>query len=241
MSDQNLVQKNIHSLQDQIAQLRDKYACTAPVRLIAVSKTKPADLIEQAIHAGMTDIAENYLQEALEKKRLLRHLEATWHFIGPIQSNKTLKIAENFDWVHSVASIKVAQRLGRQRPPELDLLNVLIQVNISAEESKSGVPPAAVVELAVAIAQLPGLRLRGLMAVPAPGNSLIEQRLPFRALAELLSQVQSATQMPDIDQLSMGMSQDMEAAIAEGSTMVRIGTAIFGSRVTPAPQVNSTP
>jgi pyridoxal phosphate enzyme (YggS family) len=195
-----------------------------------VGKTKSSVQIEEAIKSGLVDIAENYLQEALQKQKELSHLNPTWHFIGPIQSNKTARIAENFAWVHSVASVKVAQRLSRQRPEFLDPLNVLIQVNISNEATKSGVLPEGVVDLALAIQTLPKVKLRGLMTVPAHHDSLAAQREPFHALGQLLENVQAAVSSSDVDQLSMGMTQDMEAAIAEGSTMVRIGTAIFGAR-----------
>jgi pyridoxal phosphate enzyme (YggS family) len=230
MNDSGTVQLNLNQVWDRIHALEAKYARRTPVRLIGVGKTKSSTLVEAAIKSGLVDIAENYLQEALRKQTELSHLNPTWHFIGPIQSNKTARIAENFNWVHSVANLKVAKRLNRQRPEFLEPLNVLIQVNISAEATKSGVPPESVLDLALAIQPLPNLRLRGLMTVPAHQDSLTAQREPFHALHKLLEKVQVAVSSSEVDQLSMGMTQDMEAAIAEGSTMVRIGTAIFGAR-----------
>jgi hypothetical protein len=239
MNDSDTVQLNLGQIWDRIHDLEAKYNRRTPVRLIGVGKTKSSIQIEEAIKSGLMDIAENYLQEALQKQTELSHLNPTWHFIGPIQSNKTARIAENFTWVHSVASLKVAERLNRQRPEALDPLNVLIQVNISAETTKSGVPPASVLDLAQAIHTLPNLRLRGLMTVPAHHDSLAAQREPFHTLHLLLAKVQAALSSSEVDQLSMGMTQDMEAAIAEGSTMVRIGTAIFGARIKPT-AVSST-
>ncbi|MDK1023768.1 MAG: YggS family pyridoxal phosphate-dependent enzyme [Gammaproteobacteria bacterium] len=224
------VQFNLGQVWHQIHALESKYCRRTPVRLIGVGKTKSSTQIEAAIKSGLLDIAENYLQEALKKQTELSHLNPTWHFIGPIQSNKTARIAENFAWVHSVASIRIAERLNRQRPEFLGPLNTLIQVNISGEATKSGVSPESVMDLALAIQSLPNLRLRGLMAVPAHTDSLASQRKPFHALRELLENVQTVMNMSEINQLSMGMTLDMEAAIAEGSTMVRIGTAIFGAR-----------
>jgi len=230
MQDSDTIQFNLGRVLDRIHDLESRYDRRTPVRLIGVGKTKSSVQIEEAIKSGLVDVAENYLQEALQKQSELTHLNPTWHFIGPIQSNKTARIAENFAWVHSVASVKVAERLCRQRPESLDPLNVLIQVNISDEATKSGVPPESVLDLALAIQSLPNLRLRGLMAVPAHHDSLADQRRPFNALRQLLDKVQVAVSSSEVDQLSMGMTQDMEAAIAEGSTMVRIGTAIFGAR-----------
>ena len=199
------------------------------VNLLAVSKTQSADAIRQAYDAGHRDFGENYLQEALEKQSGLRDLPLTWHFIGPIQSNKTKLIAEHFDWVHSVDRLKVAQRLSDQRPPGLPLLNVCLQVNVSGEPSKSGCKPQDVPEMARAIAALPRLRLRGLMAIPEPTDDPTEQRAAFARMRQLQSELDL-----DLDSLSMGMSQDLEAAIAEGATWVRVGTALFGARAYPA-------
>ncbi len=195
------------------------------VRLLAVSKTQPADAIRQASEAGLHDFGENYLQEALEKQAALSDLPLTWHFIGPIQSNKTKSIAEHFDWVHSVDRLKIAQRLSDQRPESLSPLNICLQVNVSGEASKSGCEPQDVPALAQAISALPRLRLRGLMAIPEPTDDPAEQRAAFARLRQLQQSLDLG-----LDTLSMGMSQDLEAAIAEGATWVRVGTALFGAR-----------
>jgi len=198
------------------------------VSLLAVSKTFPADAIREAHAAGQLSCGENYLQEALDKMAELHDLPLVWHFIGPIQSNKTRPIAENFAWVHSVDRLKVAERLSAQRPPTLPPLNVCIQVNVSSEASKSGVEPDELIALARQVAALPQLRLRGLMAIPAPAEDTAQQRKPFAQLRELMQQLADAGL--ELDTLSMGMSQDMAAAIQEGATIVRIGSAIFGNR-----------
>ncbi len=198
------------------------------VCLVAVSKTRPAVDLRQAFEAGQRHFGENYLQEALDKIDALADLPICWHFIGPIQSNKTRPIAEHFDWVHSVDRLKVARRLSEQRPAERPALNICLQVNISGEASKSGVLPAELPALARAVSQLPNLRLRGLMAIPAPMDSAAEQRQVFARMRQLLDALQR--ELPDLDSLSMGMSDDLDAAIAEGATLVRIGTAIFGAR-----------
>lgn len=197
----------------------------ATVGLLAVSKTKPAAAIRQAFAAGTRDFGENYLQEALEKQLELSDLPLTWHFIGPIQSNKTKPIAEHFAWVHSVDRLKIAQRLSDQRPAHLPALNICLQVNVSGEVSKSGCNPDELPALAQAVTQLPNLRLRGLMTIPEPTDDPGEQRAAFARLREL----QHGLNL-DLDTLSMGMSHDLEAAIAEGATWVRIGTALFGAR-----------
>jgi pyridoxal phosphate enzyme (YggS family) len=191
------------------------------VTLLAVSKTHPAALVEQALAAGQRAFGENYVQEALEKIDAIRGVE--WHLIGPLQSNKTRLVAERFDWVHTIESEKVARRLSEQRPGSLAPLNVLIQVNVSGEASKSGIAAERVLPLAEAIGKLPGLRLRGLMAVPEPGAPIAR----YRELKDLYEKLKGRFKF---DTLSVGMSDDMETAIAEGSTMVRIGTAIFGQR-----------
>jgi pyridoxal phosphate enzyme (YggS family) len=198
------------------------------IALLAVSKTFPADAVREAYAAGQRAFGENYLQEALDKMEALRDLNIEWHFIGPIQSNKTRPIAENFSWVHSVDRLKIAERLSAQRPTSLPPLNICIQVNISDEDSKSGTAPADALELAQAVARLPHLKLRGLMAIPAPAEILAQQRKPFAQLRELMQQMN--TQGLQLDTLSMGMSHDLEAAILEGATIVRVGTAIFGGR-----------
>jgi pyridoxal phosphate enzyme (YggS family) len=202
------------------------------ISLLAVSKTFGPKAVIEAAHAGQKAFGENYLQEALDKIAAVRSTEPglalEWHFIGPMQSNKTRPIAENFDWVHSVEREKIAQRLSEQRPDHLPPLNVCVQVNISGEASKSGATIAQAEELARLVAAMPRLKLRGLMAIPEPAGDLEQQRQPFRQLRELFERLRA--QGLALDTLSMGMSADMDAAIAEGATMVRIGTAIFGQR-----------
>jgi hypothetical protein len=202
------------------------------VTLLAVSKTQPAAAVREAAAAGQRDFGENYVQESLAKIEALADLrpQLMWHLIGPLQSNKTRVVAEAFDWVHSVDRLKIAQRLAEQRPAGLPPLQLCLQVNISGEDSKSGVPPAEVPALARAVAALPRERvvLRGLMAIPEPAGDFAAQRAPHRALRELLEQLNRDGLA--LDTLSMGMSADLEAAVAEGATLVRIGTAIFGAR-----------
>lgn len=198
----------------------------ASVTLLAVSKTHPVARIEQAMAAGQRAFGENYVQEALAKMDVLASMEnpPEWHLIGPLQSNKTRVVAERFEWVQTVDRARIASRLAEQRPVHLPALNVLIQVNVSGEASKSGVPIGEVNDIAQAVAALPRLRLRGLMAIPEPGSGAAAQFIQMKALYEALRQPYR------LDTLSMGMSGDMEAAIAAGATMVRIGTAIFGER-----------
>ncbi len=198
------------------------------VALLAVSKTHAPALIEEAFHAGQRAFGENYVQEALDKMGALVHLPVEWHLVGPLQSNKTRAVAERFQWVHTVDREKIARRLSEQRPEAMSPLDVLLQVNVSGETSKSGVTPREVAVLAKAAAALPRLRLRGLMAVPEPTGDVRLQRARFREVRELYDSLRKAGLA--LDTLSMGMTADMEAAIAEGSTMVRIGTAIFGER-----------
>ncbi len=198
------------------------------VALLAVSKTFAAGAVRAAYAAGQREFGENYVQEGMEKIAALSALPLIWHFIGPIQSNKTRTIAENFDWVHSVAREKIALRLSQARPQEKSPLDVCLQVNVSGEASKSGVAPQQVQQLAEAVRTLPRLRLRGLMAVPEPSDDVALQRRRFGGLRLLLEQLNSAGFA--LDTLSMGMSQAMEAAVMEGATIVRIGTAIFGER-----------
>ncbi|UZE11627.1 YggS family pyridoxal phosphate-dependent enzyme [Pseudomonas sp. B21-053] len=195
------------------------------VQLLAVSKTKPAQALREAYAAGLRDFGENYLQEALGKQLELADLPLIWHFIGPIQSNKTRAIAEHFAWVHSVDRLKIAQRLSEQRPADLPPLNICIQVNVSGEDSKSGCTPADLPALAKAISELPRLKLRGLMAIPEPTEDRAAQDAAFAAVQHL----QASLELP-LDTLSMGMSHDLESAIAMGATWVRIGTALFGAR-----------
>ncbi|MHC8329496.1 YggS family pyridoxal phosphate-dependent enzyme [Pseudomonas sp. LB1P83] len=195
------------------------------VQLLAVSKTKPAEALREAYAAGLRDFGENYLQEALSKQLELADLPLIWHFIGPIQSNKTRAIAEHFAWVHSVDRLKIAQRLSEQRPADLPPLNICIQVNVSGEASKSGCTPADLPALAKAISELPRIKLRGLMAIPEPTEDRAAQDAAFAAVQSL----QASLNLP-LDTLSMGMSHDLESAIAMGATWVRIGTALFGAR-----------
>lgn len=202
------------------------------VALLAVSKAFPAEAVIAAARAGQRRFGESYVQEAVVKIAQVRDmapdLALEWHFIGPIQSNKTRAIAETFDWVHSVDRLKIAQRLSEQRPAALPPLAVLIQVNVSGEASKRGVAPEEASALAHAVARLPRLRVRGLMAIPEPERDPARQRVPFARLRELLERLQREGLA--VDTLSMGMSADLEAAIAEGATIVRVGTAIFGER-----------
>ena len=224
------------TIADNIAQVAERIrnACQAvqrdphSVQLLAVSKTKPAAALREAHAAGLRDFGENYLQEALGKQQELADLPLSWHFIGPIQSNKTRAIAEHFDWVHSVDRLKIAQRLSEQRPAELPPLNICIQVNVSGEASKSGCAPADLPALASAIGALPRLQLRGLMAIPEPTEDRAAQDAAFAAVQRLNNDLRDSLKLP-LDTLSMGMSHDLEAAIAQGATWVRIGTALFGA------------
>lgn len=204
------------------------------VLLLAVSKAHSAEAIQEAWNAGQRAFGENYLQEALGKMQALIDLPIEWHFIGPIQSNKTRPIAAHFDWVHSVDRLKIAQRLSEARPDTLPPLNVCLQVNVSGESSKSGCAPEAVSALAREIATLPRIRLRGLMTIPEPTDDVALQRQQFRMLRELRDTL--AREGLVLDTLSMGMSHDYAAAIAEGATLVRIGTAIFGPRPAKTPR-----
>ncbi len=219
-------------LQAVIARIaRATQQCGRPadaVRLLAVSKTWPAAQIRELAAAGQRAFGESYVQEGIGKIAELRALGLEWHFIGSLQTNKTRAVAEAFDWVHSVDRLTIAQRLSEQRPAALPPLSVCLQVNVSGETSKGGVSFAAAPALAQAVATLPKLRLRGLMTIPAPADDLLEQRRPFRRLRELSERMRADGLL--FDTLSMGMSHDLEAAIAEGSTLVRVGTAIFGER-----------
>ena len=228
------IPENLQQTENRIATACSKAGRSAQsVTLLVVSKTFPPSDVREAHAAGARRFGENYVQEGLDKIEALTDIRSgvEWHLIGPLQSNKTKPVAEAFDWVHSIDRLKIAQRLSDQRPPHLRPLNVCLQVNISGEASKSGVAPAEVAELARQIATLPRLKLRGLMAVPEPAADFEAQRMPHRALAALLAQLQQ--QDPTLDTLSIGMSADLEAAIAEGATMVRVGSAIFGSRAKP--------
>lgn len=196
------------------------------VTLLAVSKTKPAADLAVAYACGQRHFGESYLQEAMAKQTALSHFDITWHFIGPIQSNKTRLIATHFAWVHSVDRLKIAQRLSAQRPAHLPPLNICLQVNISDESTKSGVAVADLPLLIDQVRDLPGIRLRGVMAIPAPQPDYERQRLPYRMLYQAVVRLK----MKGLDTFSLGMSGDLKAAIAEGSTMVRVGSAIFGAR-----------
>ena len=227
------IEQNLQAVRAAIAQaaLEARRAPDA-VTLLAVSKTFGADAVLAAVRAGQTAFGENYLQEALDKiaavKLALPQGALAWHFIGPIQSNKTRPIAEHFDWVHTVEREKIAARLSEQRPAGLPDLNICLQVNISGEASKSGVAPADLPALAHAVAQLPRLRLRGLMAIPEPETDITLQRAAFAQLRALYEQLNADGLA--LDTLSMGMSADLRAAVLEGATIVRVGSAIFGSR-----------
>ncbi|MCL5975513.1 MAG: YggS family pyridoxal phosphate-dependent enzyme [Gammaproteobacteria bacterium] len=201
------------------------------VKLLAVSKTWPASRLRELAEAGQSRFGENYLQEALEKIVALEDLPLEWHFIGPVQSNKTREIAAHFDWVESVDRLKIAQRLSSQRPAQKPALNICLQVNIDNESSKAGVTPDDLMELAAAVSQLDNICLRGLMVIPAIAETEEQELDAFGRAQQLFFQLKSAH--PDVDTLSMGMSADMQAAIIQGSTMVRIGTALFGDRHTP--------
>ena len=226
------------TIPDNIQQVRARIAaaCDSALRpvqsvtLLCVSKTFGADAVRAAFDAGERRFGENFVHEGVDKIAALADLRPAieWHLIGPLQSNKTRVAAEQFDWVHSLDRLKVAQRLSEQRPPQLPPLNVCLQVNISGEPSKSGLAPDEVADVAHAVAKLPRLALRGLMAIPEPAEDFASQRAPHRALRELRDDL--ARSGLALDTLSMGMSADLEAAIAEGATIVRIGTAIFGKR-----------
>jgi PLP dependent protein len=230
------------SIELKLQQLRQRIgdACTLAQRpvqsvtLLAVSKTQSADAVRQAHAAGQHAFGENYVQEALAKIAALVDLRPAieWHLIGPLQSNKTREVAAAFDWVHTLDRLKIAQRLSEQRPAHLPPLQVCVQVNVSGEASKAGVAPADVLALAQAVVTLPRLRLRGLMSIPEPVDGVEAQRAPHRRLRELFDALRS--QGLALDTLSMGMSADLEAAIAEGSTVVRVGSALFGARPAPS-------
>jgi pyridoxal phosphate enzyme (YggS family) len=223
-------------IQTQIETVRDRIraACLAAgrlphdVTLLAVSKTFGADAVRAAFEAGQTAFGENYIQEAVEKITQLRQLPIEWHCIGPIQSNKTRLVAEHFDWVHTIDRLKIAQRLSEQRPSALPPLQVCIQVNVDGGITKSGVPPGDVLALAQSVAALPNLRLRGLMSIPEPTPDFVAACALFKGVTALFYELNN--EGLGLDTLSMGMSADLEAAIASGSTMVRVGSAIFGAR-----------
>ncbi len=222
-----MISSQLIKIQTQIHLAEIKHQrITHSVKLLAVSKTKPASDIACAYRAGQRHFGENYVQEALLKQNCLSAFDITWHFIGPIQSNKTKVLATKFDWVHSVDDVKIARRLSAQRPDFLPPLNICIQVNISDEESKSGVKLHELPELIETVSTLPNLALRGVMAIPAPQSNFYAQREPYQTLVSTVN----ALNRPELTTFSFGMSDDLEAAIDEGSTWVRIGTALFGSR-----------
>lgn len=221
--------ERLAAIQKRIAAAERRYDRTAgSVTLLAVSKGQSADAIRAAHEAGQRHFGESYLQEALAKQAALADLNLTWHFIGAVQSNKTRDIAQHFDWVHSLDRLKIAERLHRQRPPTLPPLDVCIQVNVGAEPQKAGVAPAQLTSLMAQLGALSRLRLRGLMALPPASEDFAEQRHHFHALRRAFEDLR--LQHPTLDTLSMGMSGDWEAAVGEGATLVRIGTALFGAR-----------
>ena len=223
------ISDNLQAVKNRLAQAAKSAGRPCEdILLLAVSKTWPAQAIREAFAAGQTAFGESYLQEALDKIEALQDLKLEWHFIGPIQSNKTRPIAMYFDWVHSVDRLKIAERLSQARPLNLPPLNVTLQVNISQEATKSGVMPELVATLAKSVQALPALKLRGLMAIPKASDDYAEQRAQFRMLKMLFDELNLAGLQ--LDTLSMGMSHDMEAAIVEGATIVRVGSAIFGIR-----------
>ncbi len=225
------IAQRLEILRTQIRDFEQRHGRKAgQTKLLAVSKTKPASMVLEAFAAGQSSFGENQLQDAMAKldDQTLSPLDIDWHFIGPLQSNKTRAVAERFAWLHSLDRLRVATRLNDQRPDNLPALNVCIQVNLSGESSKSGLEEGQLFAFASQIAELPRLRLRGLMTIPAPCEDFQQQREPFRRLRELLEELQ--TKGHEVDTLSMGMSGDIEAAIAEGATWIRVGTAIFGQR-----------
>lgn len=220
------IETKFQQVKQRIEEASAKFNRKNQVQLLAVSKTHPIEAINQIAALGQTAFGESYLQEALPK--ITARPDLDWHFIGPIQSNKTKQIAENFNWVHSVDRLKIAERLSNQRPKNLPKLNVLLQINISNEPSKSGFAIDEIEAAALQIAAQPGLVVRGLMCIPEASTSFEQQQIPFQQTFAIFQKLQQ--QIPTMDQLSMGMSGDLEAAIAENSTMVRIGTDIFGKR-----------
>jgi hypothetical protein len=234
------IDANLQEVKRRIAAACDAAGRSAQsVTLLAVSKTFGPDVVREALAAGQRDFGENYVQEAQAKMEALADLRAasSWHLIGPLQSNKTRAVAENFDWVHTVDRLKIAERLAAQRPPHLPPMQLCLQVNVSGESSKSGVAPDDLPALAHAVAALPRdrVRLRGLMSIPEPAEGFDDQCRPHRRLRELLQRLRAGGL--ELDTLSMGMSADLEAAVAEGATIVRVGTAIFGARAR-APQLS---
>ncbi len=226
------IENNITAVQRRLQQAaRDAGRNPEDILLLAVSKTRSSAQVSLAQSAGIQSFGENYLQEASDKITQLGGQGLDWHFIGPLQSNKTRQVAEQFAWVHTVDRLKIAERLSAQRPVTIPALNICLQINIDNEESKSGFSPEQALSMAATIAQLPSLRLRGLMAIPRPRANIVEQQQPFAQLAALQKEINSTLDNCEkLDTLSMGMSADLEAAIAEGATIIRVGTDIFGPR-----------
>ena len=225
----NTIATRLANIHQRIQDAAIKYGRSSnAIQLLAVSKTRPTEDVQSALDAGQYYFGESYLQEAIEKIQQIADPHAQWHFIGRIQSNKTKIIAEHFNWVHGLCSFKHAQRLNDQRSISMPPLNVCLQINLSNEKSKAGITPEEAFDMAHMIHELPRLHLQGLMTLPAPAETLEQQREPFRALRELRDSIK--TKEYPLETLSMGMSGDLEAAIAEGATIVRIGTAIFGPR-----------
>jgi pyridoxal phosphate enzyme (YggS family) len=222
-----IISDSLQAIQASILHAKQVAGRTDEIKLVAVSKAQPADKLREAFMAGQRAFGENYVQEAIAKQTYLQDCNIEWHFIGPIQSNKTQLIAQHFDWVHSVDRLKIASRLNDARPDTLTPLNICIQINSSEESSKSGADAASIAELAKQISQMPKLKLRGIMAIPAPTKDLAKQRAQFKIVADILNALK---QDLDLDTLSIGMSDDYVAAIQEGATIVRIGSAIFGAR-----------
>jgi len=231
------IQDNLQIIGTKIEQYSTQYnRSQSSVNLLAVSKRHTIDSIKEAYNCGQYSFGENYVQELLEKNKQLKNLDIDWHFIGPLQSNKAKKIAEVASWVHAVERLKIAKRLSDNRPDDMSPLSICLQINISDEQSKSGIKPEELNDLALQIVNLPNIKLRGLMVIPAPENDFEKQRKVFSRVKDLLDNLQQHLNVKGknikLDTLSMGMSDDIEAAIAEGTTMVRVGTAIFGQRET---------
>jgi hypothetical protein len=222
-----IISDSLQVIQASILHAKQVAGRSDEIKLLAVSKAQPADKLREAYMAGQRAFGENYVQEAIAKQTYLQDCNIEWHFIGPIQSNKTQLIAQHFDWVHSVDRLKIASRLNDARPDTLTPLNICIQINSSEESSKSGAEASSITVLAKQIIQMPKLKLRGIMAIPAPTKDLAKQRAQFKIVADILKALK---QNFDLDTLSIGMSDDYLAAIQEGATIVRIGSAIFGAR-----------
>lgn len=220
---------SLERVTQELREFEKKHArASGSVNLLAVSKRKPISAILEAMSAGQRSFGENYVDEGVEKIQTIDDRSIDWHFIGAIQSRKCGQIAEHFSWVHGVDRLKVATRLSNARPTDAPPLNICLQVNLDGEASKAGIPESEIQELALACSVLPGVKVRGLMAIPAPRNNFNDQREVFARLRNALSSLKN--ELPELDTLSMGMSADMEAAVAEGATIVRVGTAIFGAR-----------